>query len=306
MITARPAPALRQPRIWGMSAVRPRMGERFSRDISMTNWTETYRGAVPPWQCDVTEHFTVGYYFDRLEEAEANLADALGIGDAVAPRRPAAPARCAVSHANCAPAPASMSRARRLASIPGLLRLGHRFVDSANGEVVTWFDERWDLAAAPLTPQQRERDRSRGSRPGTVRRPRRGLSRSRPTVSSRPRADGSSTADLDAAGHFALGAIVLRFSNASGQLGAAVGMDSAFMQQQRRGFSTFELSLRLSGALPLDAPYLIETGIGHLGNSSLRMIHRMTDPRTGVEDRAARSIWRQPRSRCAPPSAMAG
>jgi acyl-CoA thioesterase FadM len=60
-------------------------------------------------------------------------------------------------------------------------------------------------------------------------------------------------------------------------------MDSAFMQQQRRGFSTFELGLRMSGALPLDAPYLIETGVGHLGNSSLRMIHRMTDPRSGTE-----------------------
>ena len=39
----------------------------------------------------------------------------------------------------------------------------------------------------------------------------------------------------------------------------------------------------MSGALRLDAPYLVETGIGHLGNSSLRMIHRMTDPRTGAE-----------------------
>jgi acyl-CoA thioesterase FadM len=55
------------------------------------------------------------------------------------------------------------------------------------------------------------------------------------------------------------------------------------MQQQRRGFSTFELTLRLSGALPIDAPYLVETGIGHLGNSSLRMIHRMTDARNGAE-----------------------
>ena len=55
------------------------------------------------------------------------------------------------------------------------------------------------------------------------------------------------------------------------------------MQQQRRGFSTFELNLRVSGVLRLDAPYLVETGIGHLGNSSLRMIHRMTDPRTGTE-----------------------
>ena len=47
----------------------------------MTNWIETYRGAVPPWQCDVTEHFTIAYYFDRVEEAEANLADELGLGD---------------------------------------------------------------------------------------------------------------------------------------------------------------------------------------------------------------------------------
>jgi acyl-CoA thioesterase FadM len=60
-------------------------------------------------------------------------------------------------------------------------------------------------------------------------------------------------------------------------------MDAEVMQRQRRGFSTFELILHLSGALLLDTPYRIETGIGHLGNSSLRMIHRMTDPRTGVE-----------------------
>ena len=76
---------------------------------------------------------------------------------------------------------------------------------------------------------------------------------------------------------------MLRFSNSSGQLGAAIGMDTGFMQQQRRGFSTFELTLRTSGAPRLDAPYLIETGIGHLGNSSLRMIHRMTDTRNGTE-----------------------
>ena len=47
----------------------------------MTGWTETYRGTVPPWQCDVTEHFTIAYYFDRLEEAEASLADELGLSD---------------------------------------------------------------------------------------------------------------------------------------------------------------------------------------------------------------------------------
>ena len=39
----------------------------------MTDWTETHRGAVPPWQCAVTEHFTVAYYCDPLEDADARL-----------------------------------------------------------------------------------------------------------------------------------------------------------------------------------------------------------------------------------------
>jgi acyl-CoA thioesterase FadM len=77
--------------------------------------------------------------------------------------------------------------------------------------------------------------------------------------------------------------MVHRFSNASGQTAAAIGMDTGAMQQQRRGFSTFEMILRVAGVLRLDEPYLIETGIGHLGNSSLRMIHRMTNPNTGAE-----------------------
>jgi acyl-CoA thioesterase FadM len=88
---------------------------------------------------------------------------------------------------------------------------------------------------------------------------------------------------MDVAGHFALGAIVHRFSNASGQLDAAIGMSADLMQQQRRGFSTFELILQILDALRLDAPYLVESGIAHLGNSSLRKVHRMTDPRTGAE-----------------------
>jgi acyl-CoA thioesterase FadM len=245
----------------------------------MPDWTETYRGVVPPWQCDVTEHFTVGYYFDRLEEAGANLADEFDLG--VLSRRGDLPRRIDVRFARELRAGAAF----HVESVPlGLdpLHLGHRFIDSANGEVVTWFDEHWDLSAVPLTPQQRSAIEARVATwngPETEARP-------QPVTTSGfiPTARGRvKPGDLDAAGHFSLSAIVLRFSNASGQLGAAVGMDAEFMQHHRRGFSTFELALRMSAALPLDAPYLIETGIGHLGNSSLRMIHRMTDPRSGSE-----------------------
>jgi acyl-CoA thioesterase FadM len=246
----------------------------------MANWIETYRGAVPPWQCDVTEHFTIAYYFDRLEEAAANLADQLGLGDL--PRGADLPRRINVRFARELRAGASFHVESAALGADGGLRLGHRFVDSANGEVVTWFDEHWDLAAAPLTPQQRCAIESRRAVwNGPAAEPRPGPAT---TDGFLPTARGRvKPSDVDAAGHFALGAIVHRFSNASGQLGAAIGMDGAFMQQQRRGFSTFELILLISGVLRLDVPYLIETGIGHLGSSSLRMIHRMTDPRTGVE-----------------------
>ena len=249
----------------------------------MTDWTETYRGTVPPWQCDVTEHFTVAYYFDRVEEAEANLADELGIADPS--RRGDLPRRLDVRFARELRAGSSFhveSAALAVDARGTELHLGHRFVDSANGEVVTWFDEHWDLSAAPLTPPQRSAIGGRlavWNGPPPEPRPEPAA-----TAGFIPTARGRvKSGDLDAAGHFALSAIVLRFSNSSGQLVAAVGMDAAFMEQQRRGFSTFELTLRISGALPLDSPYLIETGVGHLGNSSLRMIHRMTDPRTGAE-----------------------
>jgi acyl-CoA thioesterase FadM len=246
----------------------------------MTNWIETYRGAVPPWQCDVTEHFTIAYYFDRLEEAEANLADELGFSDLS--HRGDLPRRINARFMRELRAGAGFHVESAALDVDDGMRLGHRFVDSANGEIVTWFDVHWDLSTAPLTSQQRGTIESRlAVWNGPAAEPR---SEPATTVGFIPTARGRvKPDDVDAAGHFALGAIVHRFSNASGQLGTAIGMDSAFMQQQRRGFSTFELILRMSGVLQLDAPYLVETGIGHLGSSSLRMIHRMLDPRTGAE-----------------------
>jgi acyl-CoA thioesterase FadM len=247
----------------------------------MTNWIETYRGAVPPWQCDVTEHFTVGYYFDRVEEAEANLSDALGLGDLL--HRTEIPRRLAARFQRELREGASFHVESAAIGVSETeLRLGHRFVDSANREIVTWFDERCDLTAAPLTPGQRAAIEPRlgeWNGPAAEHRP-------EPTSTANfiPTARGRvKPGDVDAAGHFALGAMVLRFSNSSMQTGNAIGMDAEYMASQRRGFSTFELILRVVGALPLDVPYLIETGIGLFGNSSMRMIHRMTDIRTGAE-----------------------
>ncbi len=89
----------------------------------MTDWIETYRGTVPPWECDLTEHFTVGRYFDRLEEAEANLAEDLGLGAASAPgnRGSWVAGPSAGSNAKCVPASAFMSRAPSPAWAPNFV-----------------------------------------------------------------------------------------------------------------------------------------------------------------------------------------
>jgi acyl-CoA thioesterase FadM len=246
----------------------------------MTNWIETYRGTVPPWECDVTEHFTIAYYFARLEEAEPNLADALGLGKRL--RGGGFARRLDVRFVRELRAGSSFQVEGAVLGLDEGLRLGHRFVDSANGETVTWIDERWDLANAPLSGEERGAlDGRLATWEGPVAEIR---AEPKSTEGFIPTARGRvRPADLDSAGHFGLAAIVHRFTDACIQAGSAIGMDSEYMEKSRRGFSTFELALRIGGALGLDEPYLVETGIAHLGNSSLRLVHVMTDPRSGRE-----------------------
>ncbi len=246
----------------------------------MTNWSETYRGTVPPWECDVTEHFTIAYYFDRLEEAERNLADLLGLAELL--RAGGFARRLDVRFARELRAASSFHIDSAALAVDKGLRLGHRFLDSANGETVTWIEEHWELPAGSLPA---EHQRAIAARLGRWEGP---AAEARPEPASHagfiPTARGRvKTADLDADGRFALAAIVHRLTDSCLQAAAAIGMDAEFLERNRRGFSTFELALRISGALALDEPYLVESGIAHLGNSSLRMIHRMCDPRNGRE-----------------------
>jgi acyl-CoA thioesterase FadM len=146
--------ALRQ-RISGQRLLWPQR-ERIAQ-FGVTNWTETYRGTVPPWQCDVTEHFTVAYYFDRLEEADANLADEPGVGDL--PRPADDSRRIHARFAREIRAGASYHVESAPLSVEDGLHLGHRFVGSATGDVVTWFQEHWEVSASPLTSRHGTLDR---------------------------------------------------------------------------------------------------------------------------------------------------
>jgi acyl-CoA thioesterase FadM len=54
------------------------------------------------------------------------------------------------------------------------------------------------------------------------------------------------------------------------------------MRSEQRGFSTFEFRLALSGALRAGDFVLVRSGLAHVGNSSMRILHRMTEARTGA------------------------
>ncbi len=246
----------------------------------MANWIETCRGTVAPWECDITEHFTIAYYLDRIDQASASLAEALGVGDLlrtggfarqfnlrfVRELRPGDS-----FHLDSAPL-----------GLDPALRLGHRFIDSASGETVTWIEELWELAPGHLPRERRDaiaRQLVIWPGPATEQRPEpTSMAGAIPSARGRVR-----PADLDEHGRFSLCAFVHRFTDALLQASAAIGISGAYMQAQRRGFSTFELALYVAGAPRLGDPYLVETGIAHLGGSSIRFMHRMTDPRSGAE-----------------------
>ena len=238
----------------------------------MNHWSETYRGTVPPWECDVTEHFTIAYYFDRLSEAERNLAELLDLGDLL--RGAGFHRRFNVRFARELRAGSSFHVEGAALAVEGGLRLGHRFVDSADGATVTWIEERWDLSGVPLSPA---RQNAIAARLAAWEGPE---IEERPEPASHagfiPTARGRvKPGDLDVDGRFGLAAVVHRLTDACIQASAAIGMNAEYLANERRGLSTFELALQLSGALSLDEPYLVETGIAHLGNSSVRFVHLM-------------------------------
>jgi acyl-CoA thioesterase FadM len=245
----------------------------------MAGWTETWRGIVAPWECDITEHFTIAYYFDRLADATPMLASSLGIN--AAPQ--SAGRRLDVRFVSELRAGASFHiMSAPLALDKASLRLGHQFVDSANGEVTAWVEETLDTAAAGLARETRETiERSLVSWPGPAVEPRPEPTTTQgfiPTARDRIRAT-----DLDADGYFTLAAFVHRFTTGCMQALAAIGATASYLEAERKGFSTFELALQVSGWPQPGSPVLVETGILHLGNSSIRLLHRMSDPVDGRE-----------------------
>lgn len=240
----------------------------------MEPWIETYRGAVSPWETDVTEHFTVAFYFDRVAMAEASLAAELGLLDTL--RKGGFVRRYDVRYARELRAGGAFHIESAAIGTDDGARFGHRFIDSVTGECITWFDVHWDgvVANVPAGKIAAEWDGPEFE----VRADPKDLSKLTPTSTGRIQPN-----DLDEFGRLGICGTVHKFTDSSVQIGAAIGLTAEYIKTGRRGFSTFEFRVRISGALGLGDRYETRTGIAHLGNSSLRFLHVMSDPKTGRE-----------------------
>ena len=233
----------------------------------MGNWIETYRGAASPWECDVTEHFTLAFYFDRIAMAEASLAQELGLVDRL--RVGGFTRRYDVRLAHELRAGSAFHIESALIGVDGGPRFGHRVVDSISGEVATWFDVHWDGVDATLP----EAWVAAWNGPTFE-------TRSEPTDLARliPSMAGRvQTVELDEFGRMGLAGVVHKFSDAAVQFGAAIGLTADYIKTARRSYSAFELRLRIRRFPGLGETYRIDSGLAHLGNSSLRYLHLMRD-----------------------------
>ncbi|PYM45439.1 MAG: hypothetical protein DME14_20515 [Candidatus Rokuibacteriota bacterium] len=255
----------------------------------MSGWLETYRGTVSRWEVDHNDHLTVAYYFARIADAGLGALQAIGLGADYAAHE-----RRACVTVDCY---ARYSRELRVGDIlhiesgvggvePAALVLGHKLFNSETGEVCTTVEQRVGhvelvgRAAVPLTAAQRRAAEARRvpwDGPARERRPRpRGLEgfldSARDTVKPW---------ELDVLGHSALPFYIHRFSAANGHAIAAFGMTPAYLRDQRRGFSTFEFQLALGAPLGPGDPVRVRSALLHVGTSSMRLLHVMTNERSG-------------------------
>jgi acyl-CoA thioesterase FadM len=240
----------------------------------MAEWIETYRGVVSAWECDVVEHFTIAYYFERFADATRNFFELIGETETLGPVVEARPSHLYTSFTQELRAGAGFHILSAVIAVDdNSLRLGHQVVRSSRGEAVSWVTETL-LLPASATPQVRRRLEARtvtwpGPKvPETAALPlRRGALTGRDRVKPR---------ELGESGTMAVAAHVHRFSGAGMQFLSSIGMTGDYMHQNRRGFSTLALDLRLTGVAHIGDRLDVTTAIAHLGNTSLSYIHRMS------------------------------
>ena len=240
---------------------------------------ETHRSMVKAWECDSFGHFTVAYYFDRIADASATAREVFA-----APRSWRSTEYLARFVSELRAGEAFHIESGIIGVADGGLRLGHRLVNSATGKLCTTIEEQLAANAGGAVLSATERAALETHRvswesstqdPGFADHATEGLivtahDRVRPT-------------ELDGTGHLGVAGYVHRSSIGCIQLLTAMGLSPDYLREFRRGFSTFEMKLRLEeGPEPVAGDRLeVTSGLMQLGTSSVRMVHRVGDARSG-------------------------
>jgi acyl-CoA thioesterase FadM len=257
------------------------------------SWLETYRGTVYRWDVVTVDHFTVAYYFERFEDATLGLNHALGLdpGSLTGTGRACVTLGCHVRYL----------RELRVGDILHIrsgvievedhgLMLGHQVFDSGDGMLCTSVVQRVVLTRsghrAPIPVGQAERDAAESLRVEWVPAPE--PAQGDPDTGGyqgflETARDTIKPWEVDTLGQAAFPAYIHRFSAANAHVLAAFGMTPAYMRAERRGFSTFEFRLSFPGALKAGNLVRVRSGLLHVGNSSMRLLHRMANVRTGED-----------------------
>ena len=240
----------------------------------MAGWIETFRGVVSAWECDIVEHFTIAYYFEKFSDATRNFVELIGESETLAASVNAGPSRLLVTFQHELRAGAAFHMTSAVRGLRGdALELGHQVIDTTSGKPVTWVAESIRLPAGTTAALKSKLQGLVVAWPG-------------PEVTSPsqlPSAEGALTArdrvkpwEADERGQLSLSDHVHRFSGAGMHFLTSVGMSGAYMHANRRGFSTFLLDVELTAAARTGERIDVHSAAAHLGNTSLRYVHRMT------------------------------
>jgi len=258
--------------------------------VDVERWVDSYRGTVFPWETDIVEHLTVAYYFERFADATLNLLDGLGLGAdyMAAERRGCVTVDCYVRYMHELRVGDILHISSAVIGVEAArLRLGHRVFNSDSGVLCATMEQQTvhvglgGRTPVPLPPRQRRAaEAGQVAWDGPAR-----VTRWQPEGTEGFLESARDTVkpwEIDVFGQSAFPFYIHRFSAGGIQTFAAFGMTPAYMREQRRGMSTFEFQLAFLGELHPGDPVRVKSGLLHLGNSSIRVFHRMFNGRTGA------------------------
>jgi len=246
----------------------------------MTGWTETYRAAVKAWECDAFAHLTIAYYFDKLGDATAALLVTLGADPAAWQTKEVVTRYLKEFRAG----DGFYAESALLAAGPGQVRVAHRMKNSVTGEVTTVAEAMLVAVALgtapPRLPPATVEWEGLMQADGALPEPKPPEPKTLvPSGRDRVNAD-----EVDLSGGLSLSGYVHRFSGCSMHILASFGMTPDYMRSNRRGFATFETRLRLeTPPAPPGTLTQSESGILQIGGSSIRVVHRISEVRSGTK-----------------------